>query len=171
VFLHRREYALAEPPRKGDRSLKREILGRCWQGITPDHTAAMWNGGVIASSRRHSGIFTRTLTVFDQMRAASRHFAVEQLAYSIVFPAYAAIEEASPWFDHYWANRPGFDQAIVRFLRRARLSALSAPDAADQLRRQPIVGPLDGRGTRWQRRLRRLLPRPEPHDDEAAELP
>src|SRR5205823_6715227 len=52
LLLHRREYALSAPPRKGDRSLTHEILGRSWQGITPGADAAMWNGGIIASSRR-----------------------------------------------------------------------------------------------------------------------
>ena len=40
VFMHHREYPLAAPPRKGDRSLADEIVGRTWRGITPDNTAA-----------------------------------------------------------------------------------------------------------------------------------
>src|SRR5207244_7256574 len=99
-----------------------EILGRSWQGSAPDAaTAAMWNGGVVASSRRHGAIFDRTLAVFDQMRVASRHFAIDQLACSIVFAAYGPIEEAAPWFDHYWANRPWLNLSLEPFLRRARL--------------------------------------------------
>ena len=54
VFMHHREYSLAAPPRKGDRSLAHEIVGRTWHGITPDATSAMWNAGVVASSRRHA---------------------------------------------------------------------------------------------------------------------
>lgn len=157
LMLHRREYGLAAPPRKGDRSLTHEILGRTWQGIAPEATASMWNGGVIASSRRHHGIFDRALAVFDEMRAASRHFAIEQLAYSIVFPAYGAVEEAAPWFDHYWANRPWFDRAVERFLGRALVEGLTPAEAADRLRRRPIVGPLDGRVPWWMARLRRLV--------------
>jgi hypothetical protein len=110
LVLYRREYALASPPRRGDRTLKQEILGSSWQGITPEASASMWNGGIIGSSRRHRGIFDRTLAVFDEMRDRSRHFAVEQLAYSIVFPAYGTIEEASPWFDHYWGDRAVFER-------------------------------------------------------------
>lgn len=165
LMLHRREYALAAPPRKGDRSLAHEILGRTWRGIAPDASASMWNGGVIASSRRHHGVFDRTLAVFDEMRGASRHFAVEQLAYSIVFPAYGPIEEAAPWVDHYWANRPWFDRAGERFLSRALIEGLTPADAARPLGRSPIVGPLDGRTSWWKTRLRRLVAVESDDDD------
>jgi hypothetical protein len=165
LLLHRREYALASPPRRGDRGLKQEILGHSWQGIVPGASASMWNGGIIGSSRRHKGIFDRTLAVFDEMRDRSRHFAVEQLAYSIVFPAYGTIEEASPWFDHYWANREWFDRAIERFLSDARLKELTVAAAAERLKHEPITGPLDGRLPWWRARLQQLATRTDGHDD------
>jgi hypothetical protein len=159
VMMHRREYRLAA-------SLTHEILGRSWDGIVPDRaTAAMWNGGVVASSRRHHGIFDRTRTVFDQMRVASRHFAIDQLACSIVFAAYGPIDEAAPWFDHYWANRGWFNLAIEHFLSRALLQGLTPTDARELLRQQPLVGPLDGRAPWWLTRLRRLIRPAEPDDD------
>ncbi len=120
----------------------------------------MWNGGVVACSRRHRGIFDRTLAVFDEMRAASSHFAIEQLAYSIVFPAYGPLEEAAPWFDHYWANRPWFDRATERFLSRALMERWTPDAAAERLRRQPLEGPLDARVPWWMARLRRLFAGP-----------
>jgi hypothetical protein len=167
VFLHRREYGLAAPPRKGDRSLRQEIVGRSWQGIAADRDSAMWNGGVVASSRRHRGIFDRTLAAFDEMRLATRHFAVEQLAYSIVFPAYSPIEAAAPWFDHYWdwTNRDRFDRAIERFLSLARIGGLTPAEASDQLRRRPIVVPLEPRAPWWAKPLRKLASRRDPDDD------
>jgi len=165
VFLYRREYGLAAPPRKGDRSLAHEIAGRSWQGIAAGPDAAMWNGGIVASSRQHRGIFDRTLAAFDEMRPATRHFAVEQLAYSIVFPAYAPIEAAAPWFDHYWANRDRFDRAIERFLSVARLGGLTPEEARHELRERPIVGPLDSRSPWWAKPLRKLVSRRDPDDD------
>ena len=165
LLLHRREYALAAPPRKGDRSLPGEILGRAWQGITPGPDAAMWNGGIIASSRVHRGLYDRTLAVFDEMRTASRHFAVEQLTYSIVFPAYGPLEEAAPWFDHYWANREWFDQQVARFLADATQRGMTPDAARERLRHNPIVGPLDGRVPWWLTRLRRLVSAPPGVDD------
>ena len=87
----------------------------------------MWNAGIVASSRRHAGIFDRTLAVFDEIRPVTRYFAVDQLACSIVLAAYAPIEEAAPWFDHYWGNRPWFGRAIERFLSRALLEGLTPP--------------------------------------------
>jgi hypothetical protein len=169
VFMHRREYLLAAPPRKGDRPLAHEIVGRTWQGITPDATSAMWNAGVVASSRRHGGIFDRTLAVFDEIRPVTRYFAVDQLACSIVLAAYAPIEEAAPWFDHYWANRPWFNRATERFLSRVLLEGLTPLDARDRLKKQPLVGPLDGRAPWWLARLRRIISPAVPDDDDLTE--
>jgi hypothetical protein len=90
---------------------------------------------------------------------------VEQLAYSIVFPAYGTVEEASPWFDHYWANREWFDRAIERFLSDARLKELTVAAAAERLKHEPITGPLDGRLPWWRARLERLVGRHQGHDD------
>lgn len=86
VFMHRREYPLAAPPRKGDRSLAQEIVGRTWRGITPDRAASMWNAGVVASSRRHADIFDRTLAVFDEIRPVTEYFAVDQSRAVLCWP-------------------------------------------------------------------------------------
>ena len=169
VFMHRREYSLAAPPRKGDRPLAHAVVGRTWQGITPDATSAMWNAGVVASSRRHRGIFDRTLAVFDEIRPVTRYFAVDQLACSIVLAAYAPIEEAAPWFDHYWANRPWFNRSAERFLSRALLEGLTPVEARERLKTQPIVGPLDGRAPWWLARIRRIIAPAVPNDDDVSE--
>ncbi len=170
VFMHHREYLLAAPVRKGDRPLAREIVGRTWSGITPDAQSAMWNAGVVASSRRHAGIFDRTLAVFDEIRPVTRYFAVDQLACSIVFAAYAPIEAAAPWFDHYWGNRPWFNRAIERFLSRALLDGLSPEAAASRLKAQPITGALDARAPWWLARLRRIISPAVPDDNDIPEL-
>jgi hypothetical protein len=169
VIMHRREYSLAAPPRKGDRSLAREIVGRTWHGITPDGTASMWNAGIVGSSRRHAGIFDRTLAVFDELRPVTRYFAVDQLACSIVLAAYAPIEEAAPWFDHYWGNRPWFGRATERFLSRALLEGMTPGAASDRLKKEPIVGALDARSAWWLTRLRTLVSPAVPHDDTVPE--
>ena len=159
VFMHQREYALGAPPRKNDRHLARDIVGHTWQGITPDASAAMWNAGIVAGSRRHAGMFDRVLAVYDQMRPVTRYFAVDQLACSVVLAAYAPIEPAAPYFDHYWANRPWFDAEIARFLSRALLEGLTPTAASDELKAHPIAGPLDGRTPSWLRRLRKMIER------------
>jgi hypothetical protein len=170
VFMHHREYLLAAPPRKGDRSLAHEVVGRTWHGITPDRTASMWNAGIVASSRRHAGIFDRTLAVFDELRPLTRYFAVDQLACSIVLAAYAPIEEAAPWFDHYWGNRPWFGRAAERFLSRALLEGLTPLAASQRLKTRPIVGALDARTAWWLTRLRRLISPAVPDDDNILEF-
>jgi hypothetical protein len=159
VFMHRREYALGAPPRKNDRHLAKEIVGRSWQGITPAATAGMWNAGVVASSRHHAGIFDRTLAVYDEIKPVTRYFAVDQLACSIVLAEYAPIEAAEPWFDHYWANRSWYDAAIARFLSDVLLEGLTASAAGERLKAHPIVGALDGRVPWWFRRLRKIVER------------
>jgi hypothetical protein len=170
VFMHHREYSLSAPTRKGDRSLAHEIVGRTWCGITPDATAAIWNAGIVASSRRHAGIFDHTLAVFDEMRPLTRYFAVDQLACSIVLAAYAPIEEAAPWFDHYWGNRPWFGRATEQFLSRTLLEGLTPAAASDRLKKQPIVGALDARVPWWLTRLRQLISPAVPDDDNVHEL-
>jgi hypothetical protein len=157
LVLHKREYRVAQTNRRGDRALKHEVLGRTWGGAAAGDDTWMWNGGVLGSSKRHGGVFDAALAAFDQMRAVSSHFALEQLAYSIVFPAYGPVVEAERWFTHYWANRHGFDRAIERFLSEALLERLDADAAAERLRDRPIVAPLDGRVPWWTKRLRRLL--------------
>ena len=99
-------------------------------GLRRTRTASMWNAGVVASSRRHAGIFDRTLAVFDEIRPVTRYFAVDQLACSIVLAAYAPIEEAAPWFDHYW-GKPSMVQSRHRAVSEPR-----AARRADAARRQ-----------------------------------
>lgn len=163
-ILHEREYRISDPPRRGDRRLKYEIAGHHWSGIAAGSDTWMWNGGVIGASGRHPDVVARTLTAFDQMRQASRHFALEQLAYSIVFPAYGPVRAATDCFIHYWANRAWFDRGIDRFLSSALLEGLTPQRAAERLRQRPIEGALDGRPSSWQRRVRKLL-RIEMDDD------
>lgn len=155
--LHEREYQVSRTRRQGDQALKKEILGQRWRDIAADENTWMWNGGVIGSSGKHPRVLDTALDVFDQMRAVSTHFALEQLAYSIVFPAYGPVREAKHWFDHYWANRSWFDRRIERFLSDVLLDHLTPEAAGQRLRRSPISGPLDGRVPWWRNRLRRLL--------------
>ncbi len=164
-LLYEREYALATAPRRGDRGLKDEILGRAWHGITPGPTTAMWNGGVIGCPRTRLEVLDEVVAVFDSMRPASRHFAIEQLAYSVVFEARGTIEEAAPWIDHYWANRPFFLRAIEHELAIMLMSGMNARDAAAHWRDYPISGPLDGRPGRWRRFVTALFGGSGPHDD------
>ncbi len=157
LVLHKREYLVAEVKRKGDRKLPHEILGRAWGGVLAGQDTWMWNGGVVGSSKQHRGVFDAVLLAFDQMRAVSGHFALEQLAYSIVFPAYGSVVEADRWFAHYWANRAAFDRSIEKFLSRALLEQLDPQSAAERLHRSPIMGAMDARLPWWTRRLQRLL--------------
>ena len=155
-LLHEREYALSAAPRRGDRSLKDEILGRAWHGITPGPHTAMWNGGVVGCPKAKLPVLDEVAGVFDCMRPASRHFAVEQLAYSIVFEARGEVEEAAPWIDHYWANRPYFSRAVEHDLATMLMSGMKPAEAAARWRDYPVTGPLDGRSTGWKRVAERL---------------
>lgn len=162
--LHEREYRIASAPRRGDRRLRHDIVGRQWGGVPADENTWMWNGGVIGISGQHAGAADRALTAFDEMRRASKHFALEQLAYSIVFPAYGPVRAADDCFIHYWANRSWFDRRIERFLSDALIQGLTPLAAGARLRAHPIDGALDGRLSSWQRRVRKLF-RIEMDDD------
>lgn len=155
--LHEREYRIAAAPRRGDRALRHEIVGRTWGGAAATEDTWMWNGGVIGASGAHPDVMDRALAAFDEMKQVSRHFALEQLAYSIVFPAYGPVRAASDCVVHYWANRAWFDRHIDRFLAEALLEGWTAADAAARLATRPIEGALDGRLSSWQRRVRKLL--------------
>jgi hypothetical protein len=154
--LHRREYAIADPPRRGDRMLKHEILGRAWHGITPGPHTAMWNGGVVGCPRSRLPVLDEVAAVFDSMRPASRHFAVEQLAYSVVFEARGSVEEAAPWIDHYWANRTFFSKAVETELTAMLSAGMKPAEAAMRWRDSPVTGLLDGRPKGWRRIARRI---------------
>jgi hypothetical protein len=158
-LLHTREYALSAPTHKRDRSLTRDVLGRSWNGITAKPDTAMWNGGVIGCSRRHLEVLDQLPGVFDALREGCQHFAVEQLTYSVVFADAGTIEEASPWFDHYWANRAFFQKAIERDLLATFTAHVPPAEAAARLRAHPNVGPLDGRPPRWRTSVSRWLAR------------
>jgi hypothetical protein len=167
-LLHEREYLLASAPRRGDRSLKDEVLGRSWHGIVPGPKTAMWNGGVIGCPRTRLAVLDEVIAVFDGMRPASRHFAIEQLAYSVVFEARGTIEEAAPWVDHYWANRGYFSRAIEHDLATMLMSGMKPAEVAARWRDYPVTGPLDGRPTGWRRIARQmagLVGAAGPHDD------
>jgi hypothetical protein len=155
-LLHEREYALSAPPRRGDRMLKDEILGRAWAGITPGPQTAMWNGGVVGCPRSKLPVLDEVIAVFDSMRPASRHFAVEQLAYSVVFEVRGPVEEAAPWIDHYWANRSYFSRAVEHELASMLMSGMKPADVAARWRDYPVTGPLDARPTGWKRAAERL---------------
>jgi len=167
-LLHEREYALSAPPRRGDRVLKDEILGRSWHGITPGPQSAMWNGGVVGCPRSRLAVLDEVAEVFDSMRPKSSHFAIEQLAYSVVFEARGPVEEAAPWIDHYWANRPFFSRAVEHDLVAMLMSGMKPAEAAARWRDYPVTGPLDGRPTGWKRvadRLATLIGAPGRADD------
>jgi len=155
-LLHEREYELATAPRRGDRTLKDEIVGRTWSGVAAGPRTAMWNGGVIGCPAAQLAVLDEVVQVFDSMRPASRHFAIEQLAYSVVFAARGTIEEAAPWVDHYWANRPFFSRAIEHDLATQLLSGLKPAEVAARWRDYPIQGPLDGRPVGWRRLMQQL---------------
>src|SRR5438045_3301093 len=126
----------------------------------------MWNAGVIAISHKHAGIFDKALAIYDEIRPRSRYFAVDQLACSLAFPEYGALEAAAPWFDHYWANRPWFNRAGEQFLSLALLEGLSPNDARARLRTRPIIGVLDARQPWWATKLHRLIAPSYPPNDE-----
>src|SRR5918995_1563018 len=104
-----------------------------------------WDG---PGTRSRLAVLDEVVAVFDSMRPASRHFAIEQLAYSVVFEARGTIEEAAPWVDHYWANRPFFSRAIEHDLATMLMSGMKPAEVAARWRDCPVTGAPRGRPPR-----------------------
>ena len=78
------------------------------------------------------------------------------------------VEEAAPWIDHYWANRPFFSRAVEHDLVAMLMSGMKPAEAAARWRDYPVTGPLDARPTGWKRvadRLATLIGAPGRADD------
>jgi hypothetical protein len=161
VFMHTREFELGGSRRRGNRALWRELQGRRfgrWQFRPHD---AMWNSGVIAVRVADVALFDEALELYDTLGGSGvRHFATEQLVVGLVLGRTGRLREASPWFIHYWGNKPQFEREINRRLDVLRRQALSPLAAAETLRAAPVDLPAELRLGRVQKLLRWMAKRP-----------
>jgi hypothetical protein len=80
-------------------------------------TLAMWNAGVIGLPQEAKGLIPDVIATSDELYAASRYHAMEQLAWSLVLEETTGIVPADDVVYHHWYGREEFTYRTVRFLR------------------------------------------------------
>ncbi|MFH1177244.1 MAG: hypothetical protein V1750_07540 [Acidobacteriota bacterium] len=150
--MHRFEWVLSQRNRAGDRRLYRSAREIDCAGYRVDRQTQMWNSGVIALPATQLDLIDRAATVCDVMLANGvRHRLIEQLAFSIVMSGGAPLHSADVFFDHYWANKQGYLQAIAAQQAAILRRGLTLDEALQLVREQPICLPLDARRRWWHR--------------------
>jgi hypothetical protein len=155
VFLDKRESRLWR--RRGDhRLLWNQVRGREFLGFHIDRRTEMWNSGVVGLGAENLHLAERSLQLCDAMTAAGvQNRLVEQLAQSVVLVASGRLREATPWIDHYWGNKAGYDTGVHERLATILVRGMGVDEAIRYVRDHPIGGPLRMKPRCWHGRLRR----------------
>lgn len=152
TFLHEFEYTISRRGRRGDQALWQQVRGRTAHGLLIQDPAPMWNAGLIGLGAAKLGLADDVLAMTDELTAAGvRGTLVEQLSWSLRLAADGHLRDARAWYDHYWANKPGWDEAINALLARILVEGLDVPAAVELVRRSPIRRPLAVRRRWWNR--------------------
>lgn len=162
LFMHKREYLLADSRRAGNRKLWSAL--RTIPGFTFTKLDAMWNSGVIGVPTADRALLDDAIRLYDQLgEAGLRHFATEQLVEGVILGRTGRLHAADRWFAHYWGNKPGYDAEIARRLADAFIEGMSVKEAAALYRQHPINLPLEVRRTRAEKVARWLASREPRH--------
>ena len=150
LFLHKPEYVIGESRRRGNRKMWESLRGRSFGGWRVLPTDAMWNAGFVALRTDDTFLIDDALVMHDAVAAAGAgHLFLEQLVTSVVFGRTQRLRPASPYFAHYWGNKPGWDEEVRQ--RMARAKDWTLEQAAEDYRQHPINLPLEVRPTRLQK--------------------
>ena len=153
TFMHLQESVFAHARRSSHRTLRDHLVGKAIAGlpITGDH--AMWNAGVVAVGAGQVELLARALALCDAIITADyTHRLAEQFAFSAALQSSGRLRPAEPWFDHYWGNKPGFQQSITEQLATFLVRGMGVDQAVAHVRAHPIQRPLIVR-RRWYNRL------------------
>jgi hypothetical protein len=146
LFLHKAEYVIGESRRAGNRRMWESLRDRSFGGWRVLAKEAMWNAGVVALRHEDAGLIDDALVMHDAIAGAGAdHPFLEQLTTSVVFGRTTRLRPASPYFAHYWGNKPGWDREIRQ--RMARAHEWTVSQAAEEYREHPINLPLEVRLT------------------------
>jgi hypothetical protein len=150
LFMHKKEYVLAESRRSGNRRLWATLRQSAEFEFRADD--AMWNSGVLAVPTIDRPLLDQSIELYDRLGAMGlRHFATEQLVEGVIFGRTGRLYPAEEWFAHYWGNKPGYDAEIARRLSDAFIEGLTVKEAASQYRERPIDLPIEVRRTRLEK--------------------
>lgn len=146
LFMHKKEYVLAESRRSGNRRLWDTLHASPQFAFSKDD--AMWNSGVLAVPAGDRTLLDQSIDLYDRLGAAGlRHFATEQLVEGVIFGRTGRLHAAAEWFTHYWGNKPGYDAEIARRLADIFMEGLTVKEAAARYRNNPIDLPVEVRAT------------------------
>ena len=150
LFMHKKEYVLAESRRAGNRRLWTTLQASTQFAFRQDD--AMWNSGVLAVPTGDRPLLDQSIDLYDRLGAAGlRHFATEQLVEGVIFGRTGRLHAAEHWFTHYWGNKPGYDAEIARRLADAFIEGLTVKEAAARYRDRPVNLPPEVRRTRLEK--------------------
>jgi len=153
TFMHLQESVFAHARRSSHRTLRDHLVGKAIAGLPITGANAMWNAGVVAVGAGRVDLLERALALCDGIITAEySHRLAEQFAFSAALQSSERLRPAEPWFDHYWGNKPGFQQSITEQLATILVRGLPVEAAIDFVRAHPIVRPLIVR-RRWYHRL------------------
>lgn len=162
LFMHLIEYPWAKPGRsKRRKAVWRHIGGKTYAGHTVHEDTLMWNAGVLGFAYEHRAVADKMLAVYDAFSADGLHklrHTTQQHTISLVMQQHGKLHPAEAWFDHYWANKPGHDQAIAHHLSVIATRGYGVDQAIAYCAEHPIRLPLVFRKRWWHRPLRRLVP-------------
>ncbi len=151
VFMHEREFALGASRRRGHRQLARQVVGTSALGVAVTAATEMWNAGVVAVGAGNLGLLDQALERCDAFCRTGTHTLLEQLAFSVSLSTTGRLAPASAWFDHYWGNKPGFQQSITAQLAELQVRGLGLAEAIAFVAANPIRRPLMVRRRWWNR--------------------
>ncbi|HET7698389.1 MAG TPA: hypothetical protein VFK57_21925 [Vicinamibacterales bacterium] len=147
LFMHKKEYVLAESRRSGNRKLWSAL--RRSKAFAFEASDAMWNSGVLGVPTADRPLLDQSIDLYDRLGAEGlRHFATEQLVEGVIFGRTGRLHAAHEWFVHYWGNKPGYDAEIARRLADAFIEGLTVKEAAARYRASPIDLPVEVRPSR-----------------------
>ena len=150
LFMHKKEYVLAESRRAGNRQLWDSLRRSSQFAFRADD--AMWNSGVLGVPASDRTLLDQAIDLYDRLgNDGLRHFATEQLVEGVIFGRTGRLQAADQWFAHYWGNKPGYDAEIARRLADAFIEGLTVKEAAARFRENPIRLPVEVRRTKLEK--------------------
>jgi hypothetical protein len=154
VFLHTLESPLHARRTGSHRGLWEQTRGRF--GV--DEKTELWNSGVVALGAQNRGLLPKALALCDEMTAAGvESWLVEQLAQSIVYRSTGRLRAAKPFIDHYWGNKPGYNESVREQLGTMLMRGMDVDAAIEHVRANPIPArPLRVKPRWWHRYFRKL---------------
>jgi hypothetical protein len=154
-LVHRAEKPLSA--RSATRKAFRPLYGESCEDLRIQPSTLVLNTGVVGVPASRLGTIDIALRLNDFiLDRGVRHFAVEQIAWSVLLGS-ERIVAAAGHIDHYWGNKRAYLKVIADRLADAIMRGIEPEEAARELARWPIDLPLRVWDRWWHEPLMRLL--------------